>query len=233
MANLAQGSALVTLGETMVLCTVGEADPRPGIDFFPMTVEYREKTYAAGKIPGGFFKREGAPNIKEVLGCRLIDRPVRPLFVDGYLKDLQIICNVISYDGDHDADVLAGTGASMALMIAGIPLQGPVAWVRVGCVNGELQVFPSDRDLPEATLDIVVAGTEDSVTMVEAAAKEVPESLVLDAIAMGHEAVMAGLASKALALDAAAVDGALVAVGERGHILISSDGGAAWKNGLS
>ncbi|MHC4818390.1 MAG: polyribonucleotide nucleotidyltransferase, partial [Planctomycetota bacterium] len=189
LARLAHGSAVITLGETVVLCTVGESEPRPGIDFFPLTVEYREKTYAAGKIPGGFFKREGAPTTKEVLGCRLIDRPVRPLFAEGYLKDLQIVCYVLSYDGEHDADVLAGIGASMALMAAGIPLLGPVSWVRVGCFDGELRLFPNDKRLEESTLDLVVAGTETSVTMVEAAVKELPEEKVLDAIAAGHEAI--------------------------------------------
>ena len=189
MARLAQGSALISLGETMVLCTVGETDPRPGIDFFPLTIEYREKTYAAGKIPGGFFKREGAPNTKEVLGCRMIDRPIRPLFADGYLRDLQIICNVISYDGEHDADVLAGIGASMALMAAGIPLLAPVSWVRLGCFDGNLTLFPNDQKLDESSIDIVVAGTAESITMVEAGANVVSESLVLDAIDMGHDAI--------------------------------------------
>jgi polyribonucleotide nucleotidyltransferase len=189
LARLAHGSAVVTLGETVVLCTVGESEPRPGIDFFPLTVEYREKTYAAGKIPGGFFKREGRPTTKEVLGCRLIDRPVRPLFAEGYLKDLQIICYVLSYDGEHDADVLAGIGASTALMVAGIPLLGPVSWVRVGCFDDELRLFPNDKRLDESSLDLVVAGTEASVTMVEAAVKELPEERVLDAIAAGHEAI--------------------------------------------
>ncbi|MHC4730309.1 MAG: polyribonucleotide nucleotidyltransferase, partial [Planctomycetota bacterium] len=189
LARLAHGSAVVTLGETVVLCTVGESEPRPGIDFFPLTVEYREKTYAAGKIPGGFFKREGRPTTKEVLGCRLIDRPVRPLFAEGYLKDLQIICYVLSYDGEHDADVLAGIGASTALMVAGIPIPGPVSWVRVGCFDGELRLFPNDKRLDESSLDLIVAGTAASVTMVEAGVKELPEEKVLDAIAAGHEAI--------------------------------------------
>jgi polyribonucleotide nucleotidyltransferase len=189
MARLAHGSAVVTLGETVVLCTVGEADARPGIDFFPLTIEYREKTYAAGKIPGGFFKREGRPTTKEVLGCRLIDRPIRPLFAEGYLQDVQVICYVLSYDGENDADVLAGLGASTAIMASGIPLEGPVAWARVGCFDGELRLFPNDKRLDESGLDLVVAGTRNSVTMVEAAVKELPESKVLDAIAFGHEAV--------------------------------------------
>jgi len=190
MARLAQGSALITLGESMVLATVGEADPRPGIDFFPLTIEYREKTYAAGKIPGGFFKREGRPTTKEVLGCRLIDRPIRPLFADGYLKDIQVICNVLSYDGKHDPDVLAGIGASMAIMAAGIPLKGPVAWVRVGCFDNTPTLWPEDEPLKaKSQLDLVVAGTENSVTMVEAGATGLPETTILDAIDMGHAAI--------------------------------------------
>ncbi|MEM8884776.1 MAG: polyribonucleotide nucleotidyltransferase [Planctomycetota bacterium] len=189
LAQLAKGSCVVTLGETMVLATVGVATPRPGIDFFPLTVEYREKTYAAGKIPGGFFKREARPTTKEVLGCRLIDRPIRPLFADGYLADIQIICYALSYDGVNDPDMLAGVGASMALMLAGTPFKGPVSWVRVGLNGDELTLFPDDQSMKDASLDLVVAGTTDSVTMVEAGAKRVDESIILNAIGMGHEAI--------------------------------------------
>ena len=189
LARLAQGAAVVRLGDTIVLATVCAAEPRPGIDFFPLTIEYREKTYAAGKIPGGFFKREGRPTTKEVLGCRAIDRPIRTLFAEGYLADVQVICNVLSYDGEHDPDVLAGIGSSMALMASGIPLLGPVSWIRVGCFNGALTLFPEDSRMKSSTLDLVVAGTRDSVTMVEASVNQLPESLVLDAIQMGHEAI--------------------------------------------
>jgi len=189
LARLAQGSAVVSLGESIVLSTVCSAEPRPGIDFFPLTIEYREKTYAAGKIPGGFFKREGRPTTKEVLGCRLIDRPIRPLFADGYLADVQVICNVLSYDGENDTDVLAGIGTSMALMASGIPLEGPVSWVRVGCFDGELSLFPDDRKMKGSQLDLVVAGTRDSVTMVEAGVQELPEEKVLDAIQLAHDAI--------------------------------------------
>ncbi|MHC4933429.1 MAG: polyribonucleotide nucleotidyltransferase [Planctomycetota bacterium] len=189
MARLAHGSAVVQLGETIVLATVCEADARPGIDFFPLTIEYREKTYAAGKIPGGFFKREGRPTIKEVLGCRLIDRPIRPLFADGYKMDVQVICTVLSYDGENDPDVLAGIGTSMALMASQIPLKGPVAWVRVGCFDNELCLFPTDSRMNQSQLDLVVAGTEPSVTMVEAAVGELDEDKILDAILMGHDAI--------------------------------------------
>ena len=189
LATLSQGSCVVSLGETMVLCAVNAAKPRPGIDFFPMTVEYREKTYAAGKIPGGFFKREARPTTKEVLGCRMIDRPVRPLFAEGYLADLQIICNAISYDGIHDPDCLAGIGASMGIMMAGIPMHGPVAWVRVAAFKGELVLFPADHELEKAELNIVIAGTDAAVTMVEAGSTGTDESLILDAIDMGHAAI--------------------------------------------
>ena len=170
LARLAGGSAVVTLGESIVLATADVADARPGIDFFPLTVEYREKTYAAGKIPGGFFKREGRPTTKEILGCRLIDRPIRPLFADGFVKEVQVICNVLSYDGEHDPDVLAGIGASMALMMGGFPFKGPVGWVRVGHIDGRLELFPADSKRGESQLDLVLAGSREAITMVEAGA---------------------------------------------------------------
>jgi polyribonucleotide nucleotidyltransferase len=180
---------VVTLGETIVLTTVDVADPRPGIDFFPLTIEYREKTYAAGKIPGGFFKREGRPTTKETLGSRLIDRPIRPLFADGYLADVQVISSVLSYDGENDPEVLGGIAASMAIMAAGIPLRGPVAWVRVGCFDGRPTLWPSDLKMDTSSIDLVVAGTAESITMVEAGATEEPESRMLDALDMGHAAI--------------------------------------------
>jgi len=189
LARLAGGSAVVSLGESIVLATVDVAEARPGIDFFPLTVEYREKTYAAGKIPGGFFKREGRPTTKEILGCRLIDRPIRPLFADGFVKEVQVICNVLSYDGEHDPDVLAGIATSMAVMSSGAPLKGPVSWVRVGCFDGRLELWPVDAQRSESQLDLVVAGSKDSVTMVEAGAQELPEAKMLDAIGLAHEAI--------------------------------------------
>jgi polyribonucleotide nucleotidyltransferase len=185
LARLSAGSAVVTLGETMVLSAVDVADARVGIDFFPLTIEYREKTYAAGKIPGGFFKREGRPTTKEILGARLIDRPLRPLFADGYLREVQVISNVLSYDGQHDPDVLGGIAASMAIMAAGIPLRGPVAWARIGCFDGRLVLWPSDAEHERSSLELVVAGTKDSVNMVEAGANELPEAKMLDAIDLG------------------------------------------------
>ncbi len=189
LARLAGGSAVVTLGESIVLATADVADARPGIDFFPLTVEYREKTYAAGKIPGGFFKREGRPTTKEILGCRLIDRPIRPLFADGFVKEVQVICNVLSYDGEHDPDVLAGIATSMALMASGAPLKGPVAWARVGFIDGKPGLWPVDGRRRESQLDLVVAGSKDSVTMVEAGANELPEATMLDAIDLAHGAI--------------------------------------------
>ncbi len=189
LARLAHGSAVLRLGDSMVLTTVCSAEPRPGIDFFPLTIEYREKTYAAGKIPGGFFKREGRPTTKEVLGCRLIDRPIRPLFSKGYHADVQVIANVLSYDGVNDTDVLAGIATSMSIMGAGIPLEGPVSWVRVAHIDGNLVVFPDDSDMARSRLDLVVAGTTNSITMVEAGSDGLPEDVMLDAILMGHEAI--------------------------------------------
>ncbi|MFB3065197.1 MAG: polyribonucleotide nucleotidyltransferase, partial [Planctomycetota bacterium] len=168
MARLAPGAAVVRLEDTIVLCTACEADPRPGIDFFPLTIDYREKTYAAGKIPGGFFKREGRPTGKEILSCRLIDRPLRPLFSEGYKNEVQVLCNVLSYDGENEMDVLAGIGSSMALMLSDMPLLGPLAWVRVGRVDGKLVAFPTESQREQSDIDLIVAGTKHAVTMVEA-----------------------------------------------------------------
>ncbi len=186
MARLAPGSAVVRLGDTIVLCTACEADPRPGIDFFPLTIDYREKTYAAGKIPGGFFKREGRPTGKETLSCRLIDRPLRPLFSEGFKNEVQVLCNVLSYDGENEMDVLAGIGSSMALMLSGMPLLGPVTWVRVGRVDGKLIAFPTEGQRELSDIDLVVAGTKQAVTMVEAGMNSVSEKDALDAIDLGH-----------------------------------------------
>ncbi len=189
MARLAQGAALVQLGETIVLATACEAGVRPGIDFFPLTIDYREKTSAAGKIPGGFFKREGRPTTKEILSSRLIDRPIRPLFPEGYLNEVQVLSNVLSYDTENEPAVLAGIASSLACMMSPIPLLGPVAWVNVGYVEGKLVLWPSDLQAKESTLDLVVAGTEDHITMVEAGAKELPEELILDAIDLAQKAI--------------------------------------------
>ncbi|MCZ6573499.1 MAG: polyribonucleotide nucleotidyltransferase [Planctomycetota bacterium] len=189
MARLAPGAAVVRLEDTIVLCTACEADPRPGIDFFPLTIDYREKTYAAGKIPGGFFKREGRPTGKEILSCRLIDRPLRPLFSEGYKNEVQVLCNVLSYDGENEMDVLAGIGSSMALMLSDMPLLGPLAWVRVGRVDGKLVAFPTESQREQSDIDLIVAGTKHAVTMVEAGMNCVSEKDALDAIDVGHEMI--------------------------------------------
>ena len=157
VARQAGGAVLVQYGETVVLVTATEGGPRPHLDFFPMTVEYQEKTYAAGRIPGGFFKREGKLREEEVLTCRLIDRPVRPLFADGFRNDMQIIATVLSHDLENDPAVIAITGASAALMISDIPWNGPVAAVRVGRVGGKLIANPTSSQRAESDIDIIMA----------------------------------------------------------------------------
>jgi polyribonucleotide nucleotidyltransferase len=184
LARQAAGSALVTYGETVVLCTVVRAKPREGIDFFPLTVDYREKMYAAGKFPGGFFKREARPTQKEILTMRLIDRPIRPLFPDGFMDEVQIQAMVLSSDQEHDADVLAMCGASAALAVSSIPFEGPTAGVRVGRVDGELIVNPTIAQRATSDLEVVVAGHADAVNMIEVAALELPEDVVADGIAL-------------------------------------------------
>jgi polyribonucleotide nucleotidyltransferase len=188
VAKQADGSVVVRFGDTMVLATVVAArTAREGQDFFPLTVEYRERAYAGGRIPGGYFKREGAPTKKETLTCRLIDRPVRPLFPDGFRNEVQIVCLVVSGDPDNDPDVLAMNGASAALCLSGIPFAGPVGAVRVGLVDGQLVANPTTAQQEASQLELVVAGTEAGVLMVEAGAKEVSEDRMLEAIAFGHE----------------------------------------------
>jgi len=188
VAKQADGSVVVRFGDTMVLATVVAArTAREGQDFFPLTVEYRERAYAGGRIPGGYFKREGAPTKKETLTCRLIDRPVRPLFPDGFRNEVQIVCLVVSGDPDNDPDVLAMNGASAALYLSGIPFAGPVGAVRVGLVDGQLVANPTTAQQEASQLELVVAGTEEGVLMVEAGAKEVSEDRMLEAIAFGHE----------------------------------------------
>jgi polyribonucleotide nucleotidyltransferase len=188
LARQATGAVLITYGETMVLTTVVLADsPREGIDFFPLSCEYREKISAAGKIPGGFFKREGKPSEKEVLSARLMDRPIRPMFAEGYRNEVQIAAGVYSHDQQNDGDVLAACAASAALMIAGAPFDGPIAEVRVGRVNGELIVNPTFDQLDESDLEVVLAGTEDSILMVEGESSEISEADMLEALKFGHE----------------------------------------------
>ncbi len=188
MAKQADGAVTVQLGGTVVLVTaVCSREAREGLDFFPLTCEYQEKTYAAGKIPGGFFKREGRPSEKEILTARLIDRPIRPLFEKGFINEMQIVAIVISSDGENDSDVLAMFGASCALTISDIPFAGPIAAVRVGRVDGKFVINPTFKELTSSDIDLVVAGNRDSVLMVESGSNELSEDDVLDAIKFGHK----------------------------------------------
>ncbi len=188
MARQADGAVLATLGETTVLCTaVGEREPKRDVDFFPLTVHYQEKTFAAGKIPGGFFKREGRPTEKEVLTSRLIDRPIRPLFADGFRHDTQIIATVLSHDLENDPDIVALIGCSAALTISGLPFMGPIGAARVGYVDGQYVLNPTLDQMTKSDLDLVVAGTVDGVLMVESEAKELSEQVMLGAVMFGHE----------------------------------------------
>jgi polyribonucleotide nucleotidyltransferase len=188
VARQADGAVLASYGDTVVLCTaVGAKAPKPGIDFFPLTVNYQEKTFAAGKIPGGFFKREGRPTEKEVLTSRLIDRPIRPLFHAAYRHETQVVCTTLSHDMENDPDIVALVGASAALTISGIPFMGPVGAARVGYVNGQYVLNPKLSDLPESKLDLVLAGTADGVLMVESEAQELSEEIMLGAVNFGHQ----------------------------------------------
>jgi len=188
IARQAGGAALVSLGDTVVLVTaVGAKNPKPGQDFFPLTVDYQEKTYAAGKIPGGFFKREGRPSEKETLTSRLIDRPIRPLFPDGFYNEIQVIATVMSVDPEIDPDIPAMIGASTALALSGVPFNGPIGAARVGYVDGQLVLNPSKTELATSALNLVVAGTEAAVLMVESEANELPEEVMLGAVVFGHQ----------------------------------------------
>lgn len=190
LAKQADGAVMVRYGDTMVLVTaVASSEAREDIDFFPLSVDYREKAYAAGKFPGGFFKREGKPTEKEILSSRLIDRPIRPLFPDEYRNDTQIAANVYSFDGENDSDVLAAIGASAALHISRIPLLEPVGQVRVGKVDGQLIVNPTIQQVEQSTLELTVSATENSIMMVEGEAKEVSEEEFLEALKFAHEEV--------------------------------------------
>ena len=192
MARQADGAVLVTYGETVVLCTaVAAKKAKPDVDFFPLTVNYQEKTFAAGKIPGGFFKREGRPSEKETLTSRLIDRPIRPLFPDAFRNDTQVICTVLSHDKENDPDVVAMIGASAALTISGIPFMGPIAGARVGYVDGKYVLNPLPEELDESQLDLIVAGTQDAVLMVESEADELTEKVMLGAVTYGHKEMQA------------------------------------------
>jgi polyribonucleotide nucleotidyltransferase len=187
MARQADGAVVATYGDTTVLATVvGMKTAKPGVDFFPLTVNYQEKTFAAGKIPGGFFKREGRPTEKETLVSRLIDRPIRPLFPEGFRNETQVICTVLSHDLENDPDVVALVAASAALTISGIPFMGPVGAARVGYIDGQYVLNPLQKALDESDLDLVVAGTAQGVLMVESEASELSEEVMLGAVTFGH-----------------------------------------------
>ena len=187
IARQADGAVMATYGETVVLATVVAAKaPREGVDFLPLTVDYQEKTYAAGRIPGGYFKREGRPTEKETLVSRLIDRPIRPLFPDGWRCDTQVTCTVMSHDQENDADIVALVAASAALTLSGIPFMGPIGGARVAFVNNEYVLNPTLDEMKETQLDLVVAGTADAVLMVESEAKELSEEIMLGAVMFGH-----------------------------------------------
>jgi len=187
VARQADGAVMATYGETVVLATaVGERQANPALDFFPLTVNYQEKTFAAGKIPGGYFKREGRPTEKETLTSRLIDRPIRPLFHPSFKNETQVICTVLAYDQENDADIVAMVAASAALCLSGMPFLGPIGGARVGLIDGELVLNPTALQMPDSALDLVVAGTADAVMMVESEAHELPEEQMLAAVMFGH-----------------------------------------------
>ncbi|MDE2578225.1 MAG: polyribonucleotide nucleotidyltransferase [Hyphomicrobiales bacterium] len=187
IARQADGAVVATWGETTVLATVvGAKAPKPGQDFFPLTVDYQEKAFAAGRIPGGYFKREGRPSERETLVSRLIDRPIRPLFPEGYRNDTQVIVTVLSHDLENDPDILAIVATSAALTLSGIPFMGPVGAARVGQINGALKLNPTIEEMKTSGLDLVVAGTQDAVLMVESEAKELSEETMLEAVMLGH-----------------------------------------------
>lgn len=188
VARQADGAVMASYGETVVLATVVSAkEPKPGQDFFPLTVNYQEKTYAAGKIPGGYFKREGRPSENETLVSRLIDRPIRPLFPDGYKNDTQVVITVLQHDLENNPDVLSMVAASAALTLSGVPFMGPIAGARVGYINGDYVLNPHVDEMEETDLDLIVAGTSEAVLMVESEAQELPEDVMLGAVMFGHK----------------------------------------------
>src|SRR6202165_1885955 len=187
IARQADGAVVASYGESKVLATVVAAkEPREGLDFLPLTVDYQEKSYAAGRIPGGYFKREGRPTEKETLVSRLIDRPVRPLFAEGWRCETQVIVTTLSHDLENDPDILAMIAASAALTLSGAPFMGPLGAARVGFINNEYVLNPQLDEMTESQLDLVVAGTQDAVLMVESEAKELTEDLMLGAVMFGH-----------------------------------------------
>ena len=195
IARQASGVVLASMGETVVLVTVVAAREPSGRDFFPLTVDYEERTYAAGRIPGGFFKREGRPSEKAILTCRLIDRPIRPLFPDGFNNEVQVIATILSVDPEIDPDVVSMVGASAALSISGVPFNGPIGAARVGFIDGEYVLNPSATQLEVSALDLVVAGTKSAVLMVESEAQELTEEQMLGAVVFGHSASQAAISA--------------------------------------
>jgi polyribonucleotide nucleotidyltransferase len=192
IARQAHGAVMVTMEDTVVLVTVvAKRDVSPGQDFFPLTVDYQEKTYAAGKIPGGFFKREGRPSEKEILTCRLIDRPIRPLFPEGFFNEVQVVATVLSSNNEIDSDIPAMIGASAAIAISGVPFNGPIGAARVGYANGEYILNPTATELKTTELNLVVAGTQQAVLMVESEAHELSEEVMLGAVVFGHQQMQA------------------------------------------
>jgi polyribonucleotide nucleotidyltransferase len=188
VAEQASGAVLVRTGDTVVLSTaMMSKEPREGIDFFPLTCDYEEKLYAAGKIPGAFLRREGRPSEQAILTSRLTDRPIRPLFPDGFRNDVQVVSTVLSVDQEADPAILSINGASAALTISDIPFQGPIGAVRMGYIDGQLVVNPKLPDMERSDLDLVVAGTKDAILMVEAGAKGVSEQTVVDALELAHQ----------------------------------------------
>src|SRR5437763_9059867 len=190
VAKQADGSVVIKYGDTMLLvAAVGALSTREGIDFFPLTVEYREANYAAGRIPGNYFRREGRPTEKETLTSRLIDRPCRPLFAEGYRNETQVIATVISADPDNDPDVIAITGASCALYLSDIPFPNPIAGVRIGLIEGRYIINPTYDERRESRLNLIVAGTEEAIVMVEAGASEVSEEIMVEALMLAHKEI--------------------------------------------
>ncbi len=190
VAKQADGSVVISYGDTMVLVTaVSSRTAREGLDFFPMTIEYRESGYAAGRIPGNYFRREGRPGEKEILTCRLIDRPIRPLFPDGYRFETQVVGTVISSDAENDPDVIALTGASCALYLSDIPFDNPIAGIRIGLIDGKYLINPTFDERRESDLNLIVAGTEEAIVMVEAEANEVSETIMLEALMLAHKEI--------------------------------------------
>lgn len=189
LAKQAAGAVLVQYGETVVLVATASSNPRPGIDFFPLTCDYRERFAAAGKFPGGFLKREGRPSTKEILSSRLMDRPIRPLWPDGFMDEVQVQAFVVASDQENDGDVLAMNGAAAALSVSPLPFLGPIASVRIGKVGGELVAFPTNTDLEESELDMIVSGSREQVAMIEGFANEMPEDQMIEAIQFAHSTI--------------------------------------------